>query len=441
MTRYWATAARLPDGFASDVLIASDERGAIAAVTVGVERPTDAVTLGTVVPGFANAHSHAFHRLLRGRTHDGSGDFWRWRTAMYEEARRLTPDRYRRVATAVFAEMAAAGYTSVGEFHYVHHRPDGSPYPRHDMENAIADAAEEVGIRLVLLDTCYLTGGIGRPLEGDQVRFGDGSAARWLDRWSAVRDALTARSSGLVTLGAAVHSVRAVPVEELAVVAGGLPQDVPLHVHLSEQPAENAESLSATGATPSRLLADAGLLSRRLSAVHATHLTDDDIALLGGAGATIVMCPTTEADLGDGIGPARRLADAGSPIAIGSDQNAVIDPFAEVRGLEYGERLASGSRGRFAPDELWRAGTRDGYVSLGLDGGEIRSGAWCDLVEIAADSVRTLGSDHEQLPYSATAADVTTVIVGGRSVASRDSDALAHLLGLSPTTAVPSTNG
>jgi formiminoglutamate deiminase len=349
---------------------------------------------------------------------------------MYAEAARLTPDHYRRVATAVFAEMAAAGYTSVGEFHYVHHRPDGSPYPHHDMENAIADAAEEVGIRLVLLDTCYLAGGIGRPLEDGQMRFGDGSAARWLDRWSALRDSLAERSTGLVTLGAAVHSVRAVPVEELAVVAAGLPVEVPLHVHLSEQPAENAESLSATGATPARLLAEAGLLSRRLSAVHATHLTDDDVALLGGAGATIVMCPTTEADLGDGIGPARRLADAGSPIAIGSDQNAVIDPFAEVRGLEYGERLASGSRGRFAPADLWRAGTRGGHASIGLDGGEIRTGAWCDLVEIATDSIRTLGSDPEQLPYSATAADVSTVVVGGRSLPRRDPAVLADLLGM-----------
>jgi cytosine/adenosine deaminase-related metal-dependent hydrolase len=138
-------------------------------------------------------------------------------------------------------------------------------------------------------------------------------------------------------------------------------------------------------------------------------------------------------------GRGRPPPDAGSPIAIGSDQNAVIDPFAEVRGLEYGERLASGSRGRFSPAELWRAGTRDGYASLGLDGGAIRTGAWCDLVEITTDSIRTLGSDPEQLPYSATAADVGTVVVGGRSLDRRDPAGLAGLLGLPPTTPAPTT--
>ncbi len=168
-----------------------------------------------------------------------------------------------------------------------------------------------------------------------------------------------------MTVGAAVHSVRAVSPEDVAVIARELPEDVPLHVHLSEQPAENAQSLAAWGARPTRVLADAGALSTRLSVVHATHLDDDEIGLLGGAEVTAVLCPTTEADLGDGIGPARRLADAGATIALGSDQNAVVDPFLEVRGLEAGERLGARRRGVFTPAELDAARSTAGYRSLG----------------------------------------------------------------------------
>jgi formiminoglutamate deiminase len=384
----------------------------------------DELTLGLVVPGFGNAHSHAFHRGLRGRTHADGGDFWRWRESMYAAAGMLDPDGYRELATRVFTEMVTCGYTAVGEFHYVHHRPDGTPYdPAHGMELALADAAEAAGIRLVLLDTCYLTGGIGRAPEPSQRRFSDGTASAWLDRWARLRDALAGRP--LVTLGAAIHSVRAVPREAMAEIARELPADVPLHIHLSEQPQENADCLAAYGLTPTAVLAELGLLTPRLSAVHATHLTDDDIRMLGDAQAGIVMCPTTEADLGDGIGRARRLADAGAHLSIGSDQNAVIDPLLELRGLEYGERLASGSRGRFSPAQLWQLGGAGGYRALGLRSGVdsgskpgsdsgIAVGAYCDLVELDPNSLRTRGAVPEQLPMVATASDVTQVVVGGR---------------------------
>ena len=399
----------LLDGAPHHAVRITAAEGRISALeTDAAPRAGDAM-LGLVMPGAVNAHSHAFHRLLRGRTHDGGGDFWRWREAMYAASATLDPDALHRVARAVYGEMLAAGWTTVGEFHYLHHRPGGAPYaPPHAMELALAAAAREVGIRLTLLDTCYLAGGIGDAPEPAQERFSDGTAAAWLSRWHALRDAL----DDDVVLGAAVHSVRAVPAGAIAELVGGLPAEVPLHVHLSEQPQENADCLDAYGLTPTGLLDRLGALTPRLGVVHATHLTDADIALLGDAGVSVIACPTTEADLGDGIGPMRRLVDAGARLALGTDQHAVIDPFLEARALESGERLAALRRGVFRPGELMRALTAGGAAALGREGG-LRVGAPCDLVEVDAASARTRGADPGQLPLVATAADVRRVIVGG----------------------------
>jgi formiminoglutamate deiminase len=403
------------------VRFASDWAGRIMSIERGVPANDEDLSLGTVLPGMGNAHSHAFHRLLRGRTHGDGGDFWQWREAMYRAAASLDPERYFAVARAVFGEMLVCGWTAVGEFHYVHHQRDGRPFsPAHAMESAVAEAAQDVGIRLTLLDTAYLAGGLGTPLHPEQLAFGDGSAERWLERWYELRDHLadTVGDAGLVTLGAAMHSVRAVPVDAMATILGGLPAEAPLHVHLSEQPQENADTLAATGLTPTGVLAELGALTPRISLVHATHLSDDDIDLIGSSGATVVMCPTTEADLGDGIGPARRLADAGARIAIGSDQNAVVDPFLELRGLEAGERLASGRRGRFDPAALLAVGSIAGYASLGLGAHGLAVGHPLDLIEVSTTSLRTTGGDPAQLALTATAADVERVIVAGRVVSS-----------------------
>lgn len=365
------------------------------------------------VPGFANAHSHAFHRQLRGRTHDEGGDFWRWRQAMYAVATALTPDSYRALATAVFTEMVRAGWTAVGEFHYVHHRLDGRPYdPPHAMELALAEAAREVGIRLVLLDTCYLTADVdGRPLEPEQRRFGDGDAATYLARWSALREAIG--DDPLVTLGSAIHSVRAVPLPAVEQILAGLPADVPLHLHVAEQPRETEAFLTAHGETPVAALARLGALSPRTTLVHGTHLSAPDIAAIGRAGAVVAFCPTTEADLGDGIGPARALTDAGARIALGSDGQSVIDPLLEVRGLEAGERLASGRRGRFTPAELLGAATANGSASLGVAPNTFAVGDPADFVELDLASPRTAGADPAQLILAATASDVLTTVVAG----------------------------
>jgi formiminoglutamate deiminase len=291
--------------------------------------------------------------------------------------------------------MALAGIGAVGEFHYLHHGPDGVPYADpHAMADAVVAAAWEVGVRICLLDTCYLRAGFaGEQLAPAQRRFVHPDAETWAD---GVRE-LSARyaDNPAVVIGAAIHSVRAVDAASLATVATALPE-APLHVHVSEQPAENAACLAATGRTPVQLLADAGVWTPRTTAVHATHLGGDDIATLAAGGGYACFCPTTEAELADGIGPSVALRDAGVRITLGSDSNTVIDMFAEARWLAMGERLASGVREGWSAAQLWQAASADGAASLGFGG--------LGGFELAP-SVRTAGA--QEPVWAATAADVT----------------------------------
>ena len=415
MTSYWAEHAWLGEDCLAGVRIevVGDRFGA---VTAGVPSgPEDEVLRGVALPGLANGHSHAFHRALRGRTHEGGGTFWTWREQMYAVAERLDPDRYLALARAVFAEMALAGYTVVGEFHYLHHSAGGQRYADPNaMGAALVEAASDAGVRLTLLDTLYLAGGLTAdghlPLDAVQRRFSDGDVERWQARVDGLAD------TAAVRVGAAAHSVRAVPAAALAALreAAG-PR--PFHVHLSEQPAENAATQAYYRRTPTALLADHGLLGPRTTVVHATHVTDADVAALGGAGVTACLCPTTERDLADGLGRAGALAAAGCPLSLGSDQNAVVDPFEEVRGLELHERLRTGERGRFTPAALMTAASAAGYRSLGWDdGGVIAPGALADFVVVRADSTRTVGTRPAQIAYAATGADIDRVVVGGRTV-------------------------
>ncbi|MCX9190622.1 formimidoylglutamate deiminase [Carbonactinospora thermoautotrophica] len=423
--RWWAEYAWTPGGLAERVLIETEgER--IRAVRPGADAPSEAERLrGLTLPGLANAHSHAFHRALRGRTQAERGTFWTWRRQMYAVAERLTPESYRALARAVYAEMALAGITCVGEFHYLHHAPGGVPYADPNaMGEALIQAAAEAGIRITLLDTCYLAGGIGRPLEGAQLRFGDGDAERWAARAGGLRPAAHAR------IGAALHSVRAVPREQMdPVVAWAADRDAPLHIHLSEQRAENEACQAAYGLTPAQVLAEAGALGPRTSVVHATHLTEQDVELIGASRAYTCMCPTTERDLADGIGPARTLNEAGSPVTLGSDSHAVIDLFEEARAVELDERLRTETRGHWSAAELLHAATAAGYASLGWpEAGRLEPGALADFVTIALDTPRLAGfrpdTAAESVVFAATAADVRHVVVGGRPVV-RDG---AHLL-------------
>jgi len=418
VTRYFTDYAWLGGDRVSDRVLVEVDGDRISAVRAGVERPADAVHLpGITVPGMANAHSHAFHRALRGRTHRGGGTFWTWREDMYHIAERLTPDSYHVLARALYAEMALAGISCVGEFHYVHHDRDGSPYrDRNAMGDALVAAAQEAGIRITLLDTCYLAGGVGTPLQGPQLRFGDGDADGWVNRVSELRAAPHAK------IGAAIHSVRAVPPAAIETVAGwSRERHAPLHVHLSEQRAENEACLAAYGRTPAQLLDRHQALGPGSSAVHATHLTADDIALLSGSGTAVCMTPTTERDLADGIGPARTLADAGCAVTLGSDSNAVVDLIEEARAVELDERLRSERRGHWTAAELLRAATGDGHASLGWsEAGRLAPGALADFVTIGLDSVRLSGAEPatmlEHVVFAATAADVSDVVVGGRRI-------------------------
>lgn len=344
----------------------------------------------TTVPGFANCHSHVFHRALRGRV-TGADSFWTWRDEMYRLAAALDPELLFELAAATYAEMRLAGIRAVGEFHYLHHGPDGRRYDAPNaMGEALIEAARASGVRIALLDTCYLAAGAGRPPEGVQTRFSDGSADDWAERVEALIHAH--RADDDVVIGAAIHSVRAVPRDRLAPVASAFP-DVPLHVHVSEQPAENQECLAATGLTPVALLAEAGVWTPRTTAVHATHLTADDIQVLGAAGAYVCFCPTTEAELADGIGPSVALRAAGARLTLGSDSNTVIDMFAEARAVEMHQRLATGARGAWSAAQLWAAATA--HASLGFDEPEPIT---------LASSVRTAGATEPL--WAATAADV-----------------------------------
>ncbi|MEV5960299.1 formimidoylglutamate deiminase [Kribbella sp. NPDC051952] len=410
MTSYWCSTALLPTGLASGVLVTVTD-GRFADVQVDAE-PGEAVRLdGLVLPGLANCHSHAFHRALRGRTQTERGTFWTWRDQMYAVASALTPESYYDLARAVYGEMLLAGITAVGEFHYLHHDQDGRRYDDPNaMGAALIAAARDAGIRITLLDTCYIAGGIDQPLNEVQQRFSDGDAASWATRVSLLS------GSDDVVIGAAAHSIRGVPQEQLGAVASAFP-DVPLHIHLSEQVAENAACLEAYGRTPAQVLDEAGFLSGRTSAVHATHLTDVDISVLGSSSAYSCLCPTTERDLADGIGPSVALRDAGSPLTLGSDSHAVIDLFEEMRAVELDERLASQERGHWSASELLRAATVDGHRSIGFnDAGTIAVGARADLVAVRPDSVRTAGTGGtvETAVFAASAADVSDVVVSGK---------------------------
>jgi formimidoylglutamate deiminase len=412
--------------------LAVDDRGAvIAAGHAGDDAstpPTDAIArdLGPValLPGMVNAHSHAFQRAIRGATHRrGARDpssFWSWREAMYRCADALTPDGLYAITRQAYTEMLAAGITCVGEFHYVHHQPGGQPYDDpNELGWQVLRAAADVGIRVVLLEVLYLRAGHDQPPLPEQRRFCDADVDAYLRRVDDLR------TRG-VELGLAPHSVRAVPLPALAEVtryahAHGLP----LHTHLSEQPRENAECHAEHGRTPAEVFADAGACARprAFTAVHAVHTTADDHRRL--AGQHVCACPTTEADLGDGIVPAVELRDAGLALCLGSDSNAVIDLVQEARLLEMHERLRGQARLRLVDDAgalgptLLHAATEAGASSLGRSdrSGRLAVGRPFDALTVALDLpfFRGVAPQHllDALLCAGTAAGVRHVFVGG----------------------------
>lgn len=390
---------------ARDVLIQVRD-GRIESIAEGVPAPAGAIVLtGWTVPGLANVHSHAFQRALRGKVEAGGGDFWEWRRVMYETARRFDPDAYLRFAIGVFREMLAAGITAVGEFHYLHGHGNA-------MGEMLIGAARLQGIRITLIDACYLRGGMdGRPLDELQHSFSDGDADLWVQRVDQLKEADGVR------IAAAIHSVRAVdPPSMRRVAEWARARNAPLHIHLAEQPGEVEECLAAESCTPTALLEREGILGPDLTAVHSIHVNADDIALLGGHGVSVCGCPTTERDLGDHVAPIRALAGAGSPLCLGTDSNVVIDLFEEARGLELDERRATGRRVLHQPADLFRAATSGGMRALGWEAGELKPGLLADFITMGE---RPDPLTIEDLVFCRSGRDVTNVVVGGRTVVSR----------------------
>ena len=427
--RYWCELAWLGGPRATPGVLIEVDGDRILRVSPGcASPPRGAIELsGLTLPALANAHSHAFHRALRGRTQGGEGTFWTWRDLMYGVAANLDPQSYYRLARATFAEMALAGIGVVGEFHYIHHRPGGDPY---DDPNAfgvsLVAAARDAGVRLTLLDTLYLHGGFSpgsgsgyAPLRPEQARFGDGSVHAWTRRV----ESLAATVPGPDTrVGAAVHSVRAVDPASIGMVARWTrDRALPLHLHVSEQPDENEACLDVHGRTPTAVLSGAGALGPDTTLVHATHLTGNDIKLIGAAGAQCCICPTTERDLADGIGPSESLVRAGSTLCAGTDSHAVIDILEEARAVELGQRVRTNRRGVHPTETLAALATVNGYRSLGWkDGGAIRPGYLADFTSIGLDSVRLAGIDTpnilDAVIFAASGADVHNLVVSGRPV-------------------------
>ena len=378
------------------------------------------MTARATIPAMVNAHSHAFQRSLRGRAErpggEGTDDFWTWRTEMFRLAGSLDPTTMRQLASETYAEMVGAGYGVVGEFHYVHHQPDGTPYPEpNEMAFAVAEAAAEAGLPIVLLPAAYHRGGWSDgsdlPPAPGQRRFCDPDVESFLSRLEALR--VWAAGVPGVSVGVAAHSVRAVPSTWLEAIAEyserhGLVR----HVHAHEQRRELDECQAEHGCSPIELLERTGFLGRSASVIHGIHVTPADVAILARTGATVVSCPTTEGNLGDGYLPAMAYAEAGVPLAIGSDSQVRIDPFEEARELETGSRRERQLRAGLlaAVGDLWGELCRNGYRSLGL-GAEPDEQA---RIEIDLERPELAGIDAEDLPLAlVTCASAAVVIPAG----------------------------
>ena len=304
---------------------------------------------GWALPGIANLHSHAFQRAMAGlaeRQGDPADSNWTWRETMYAMAARFTPELLHAVAAQLYVEMLEAGYTTVCEFHYLHHAPDGRPYATASaMSDALIAAAKETGIRLTLLPVLYMTGGFdGRPLSARQARFGHA-----VDDYLRLLERLRTHVDDRLRVGCALHSLRAVPPEAMREVLAALPADARIHIHIAEQVAEVEECVAMRGARPVQWLLDNAAVDARWTLVHATHLDAAEVHGIAGSGATVAICPTTEANLGDGLFPLRAYLDgnglgAGGAWGIGSDSHISVDPVEELRWLEYGQRLVTRRR-------------------------------------------------------------------------------------------------
>ncbi len=348
------------------------------------------------MPAFATAHSHAFQRALRGRTQrrpTSPGSFWSWRGLMYNLVSKLQPEDILDISRFAFMELALSGVAAVGEFHYLHHQPDGQPYAdRTVLSDAVIQAAREVGIRITLIRTAYFRGGYRQELQPAQRRFVDSSVDAVLQDIETLQERY--QNDPLVRIAAAAHSIRAVPIEAVQELADYAQRnEMPFHMHVAEQRRELAECQAEYGLPPVALLADRGILNNNFVAIHATHLRQDEIAALGQAKATVCLCRTTERDLGDGLPRTSDLLGAGVKICVGVDSHASSDAFEEIRAVELDERSRTESRtvaGEAA--ELLGMACANGYAAIGM--AEHHSE---DRMEIAAAHTAIAGTRDDAL--------------------------------------------
>ena len=412
-----------PDGWRSDAGFDIDDHGRIRALDSA--EPTGSGSW--ILPGVANLHSHAFQRAMAGlaeRQTNPEDSFWTWRETMYRFAARFTPELLRAVATQLYVEMLEAGYTTVCEFHYLHHAPDGRPYEDPAaMSRALIAAARDAGIRLTLLPVLYMTGGFdGRALGERQRRFGHD-----VDAYLRLIDMLCEDAGPMLHVGCALHSLRAVPPDAMRKVLDALPPSMPVHIHIAEQIGEVQDCLALRDARPVEwLLANANVDSR-WTLVHATHLTPAETQAIARSGATVAICPTTEANLGDGLFPLREYLDAGGRWGIGSDSHISVSPVEELRWLEYGQRLNTRHRNiavradsPSVGETLMRDVVRSARNSTGHAIGSFVVDDYADAVVLDPDAPALFGARPEDAIdrwiFSGNRPMVRDVYVGGRRV-------------------------
>lgn len=383
-----------------------------------------------LLPGFVNAHSHSFQRLIRGRAESrvvSGNDFWSWRNTMYQAAAPLSPEDVYDVARMCFLEMVRAGITTVGEFHYLHNAPDGKPYDDPNLlARQVIAAAQSIGLRIVLLRSAYCRSGYELPPDPGQQRFFEHPAA-FLAHAAALH-ASYPRDSAEVRIGLAPHSTRAVPLADLHdIVSWGRSNSLPIHMHVSEQVAENLACKREYGHTPIDLLAREGLLGKDFVAVHAIHVTAEEIAVFAESQAIVCSCPTTERNLGDGIVPVEVFMKSGVRHALGSDSQAQIDPLEDARELDYHLRLAGQERamldqidGRPLATRLFECATIQGAQALGVAAGSLRTGDYGDMISVDLDDLSIAGNTPEtllpMLVFGANRSAIRDVVVNGRVI-------------------------
>jgi formimidoylglutamate deiminase len=442
----WLPDLIFADGrFQRDLALVCDEAGWIVRLAPAAE-VTDAVPLKNraLLPGMVNAHSHAFQRVIRGRTEyrtkNQQDTFWTWREMMYSAAARLTPEDIYDASRMAFLEMVLSGITAVGEFHYLHHNPDGQPYDDPNLlAKQVVHAARDVGLRIALLRVAYARSGFQTEANPRQARFLENDASKYLTNLEALGQEL-ARDANGAWVGVAPHSVRAVPLDYLRpIVTYANEHDLPVHMHVAEQQAEVSACIQEYGRSPFALLETEGLLSPRFTAVHAIHVTPKSITSFAHSGAMVCACPTTERNLGDGVVPAGAYFKEGVRIALGSDSHTQIDLLENARELEYHLRLqrmeravldmpspfsdsdsADGEDVSGLAKRLFECATVSGAQSIGASSGSLQAGDAADFFTVDLDDPTIAGASQEDLlpaiVFSASRAAISEVFVDGKQI-------------------------